>query len=102
MIFTLQKITFLCVKYRMLQVKQPEVASDVSPETKPLKNSKETHPKKKLFCVDVLSMDANIFYSFVVNEEVTFPCACRNAVCTQPRKLFVFAGSPLLSYSFTV
>ena len=49
-----------------------------------------------------LSLDADIFYSFVVNGEVTFPCACTNAVCTQPRTFFVFAGSPLLSYSFTV
>ena len=24
---------------------------------------KENHPKKKLFCVDVLSLDADIFYS---------------------------------------
>ena len=44
-----------------------------------------------------LSLDADIFYSFVVNGEVTFPCACMNAVCTQPRTFFVFAGSPLLS-----
>ena len=26
--------------------------------------------------MDVLSLDADIFYSFVVNGEVTFPCAC--------------------------
>ena len=85
----------------MLQVKQPDVASGVPPETKPQKKVKKIN-LKKLFCGDVLSLDADIFYSFVVNGEVTFPCARMNAVCMQPTTFFVFAGSPLLSYSFTV
>ena len=60
----------------MLHVKQPDVASGVPPETKPLKKVKKIILKKKLFCVDILSLDADIFYSFVVNGEATFPCAC--------------------------
>ena len=88
-------------------VKQPDVVSGVPPETKPLKKVKKIIQKKvikKLFCVDVLSLDADIFYSFVVNGEVTFPCAY--TIMQSARSLghyfLVFAGSPLLSYSFTV
>ena len=50
--------------------------------------------------MDVLSLDADIFYSFVVNGEVTFPCAY--TIMQSARSLghyfLVFAGSPLLSY----
>ena len=35
-IFTLKKVIILCVNYRTLHVKQPDVASGVQPETKPL------------------------------------------------------------------
>ena len=41
MIFILKKIIISCVKYRMLHVKQPDVESGVSPETKPLKKGKK-------------------------------------------------------------
>ena len=44
-------------------VKKPDVESGISPETKPLKKGKKIILKKKLFCVDVLSLDADIFYS---------------------------------------
>ena len=35
-IFTLKKIIISCVNYRTIDVKQPDVASGVQPETKPL------------------------------------------------------------------
>ena len=35
--FTLKKIIILCVNYRTLHVKQPDVTSGVRPETKPLR-----------------------------------------------------------------
>ena len=57
MIFTLNKIIILCVKYRMLHVKQPDVASGVRrpasrvpPETKPLKKVKKIIQKKVILC----------------------------------------------------
>ena len=50
MIFTLNKMIILCVKYRMLHVKQPDVASGVPPETKPLKKVKKIIQKKVILC----------------------------------------------------
>ena len=50
MIFTLKKIIILCVKYRMLHVKQPDIASGVLPEMKPLKKVKKIILKKVILC----------------------------------------------------
>ena len=51
----------------------------------------------------LLSLDADIFYSFVVNGEVTFPCACMNVVCTQLGTLIsLFLLEALYCHSFTV
>ena len=48
--FTPKKITISCFNYRTLYVKQPNVASGVQPETKPLKNN----GKKRVKCNVVL------------------------------------------------
>ena len=50
MIFTLKKIIISCVKYRMLHVKQPDVASGAPPETKSLKEVKKSILKKVILC----------------------------------------------------
>ena len=49
-IFKPKKITISCFNYRTLYVKQPNVASGVQPETKPLKNN----GKKRVKCNVVL------------------------------------------------
>ena len=60
--------------FTLKHVKQPDVASGVPPKTKPLKKVQKIILKS--YCVNVLSLDADIFYSFVVNGEVTFPRMC--------------------------
>ena len=49
-----------------------------------------------------LSLDADIFYSFVVNGEVTFPCACTIMQSAPSLGHFLFSLESLYCHSFIV
>ena len=66
-IFTLKKFIISYVNYRTLHVKQPDVASGVRPETKPL-----VHP---LLDIRTAKSMNQFFYNIVTGKQVLFMIA---------------------------